>query len=277
MREPPVAVQTGSLLDRRNSGKLVASPGSYFIARARDLVLAPAYFRDRLPEDSYTTTADRHYHNLCGATYAAMMSAFELMWKVLYAKIIDAVPLYDDSLLDAVSTKNAVTTESVLAHREVGSVGGMIASSLGTWQTAETINGRYQDLLEYQPIAGDDREIVNELWQVRHVIVHNAGVVGPLDEYRLRGSGMQDKPLQLDAEYLEEAESELARIATSGVEGVGQRVLEDFVEELATGDWESDESVFEVLYRLAKIVGRNDEIPSVDEGVYEEVRAELRE
>ena len=276
MRVPSVASEAVNKTDLRNRAKLVASPGSYFVGRARELRLAAPYFLRNLQPGSYGGTASAHYYNLCGAAYAAMLSAFELMWKALFAGAINAFDFYDANLIDHSLTRDVITTESLLAHREEASVGDTLATSLGTWQKSELVNRRYLAAFQVQPIAGDDTDLVDKLWQVRHVIVHNAGVVGALESYRLKMGVRPGVSLQIDEEYLKYAERELGRVATAGVTLVGERLLRDFFDTAATGQWMEDQAIFTRLYQLGLIVPKTRDLPSVGDSGYIAAQSKYR-
>lgn len=99
MKYPRTASVAASRRDKRNRDKLERSPGSYFRGRARELVLAAPYFNDRLQRNSCSGTATAHYHNLCTASYSAILGAFEVMWKALFAGVINATDMYDENIV----------------------------------------------------------------------------------------------------------------------------------------------------------------------------------
>ena len=273
VRLPGVASEAVNKTDRRNRDKLDRSPGSYFLGRARELRLAAPYFLRNLREGRYGGTAYTHYHNLCGASYAAMLSAFEVMWKALYAGIVDAVATYDDNLVQHSHTRGVVTTESLLAHRSEQGAGGILASSLGTWQNSEAINLRYRAAFQIQPIANSDSDVVDQLWHVRYTVAHNSGVVGALEAYRLGSALKAGESLQIDEDYLKYAEKELVRIARAGVSVVGKRLLQDFFVTEATLDWQLDKKAFSRLYLLGIVVPKTKDLPTVTEQVYAKSKA----
>ena len=269
VRVPVVASEAVNRTDQRNREKLSKSPGSYFVGRARELQLAAPYFFKRLSPGAYGGTAYAHYHNLCGASYASMLSAFEVMWKALYAAIVDSTTFYDDNLVDHRLTRAVVTTESLLAHRGEGGAGGVLASSLGTWQNSETINTRYSAAFQVHPISSADSELVDQLWHIRHTLAHNSGVVGALEAYRLGSALNPGQSLQIDEDYLTYAESELARIARSGVKIVGTRLLQNYFVTEASGDWSQDQPVFSRLSLLGLVVPKTKDLPSLTQVMYE--------
>ena len=272
---PPVAADRLNVTDRRNREKLQKSPGSYFVGRARQLVLAAPYFYQRLREGAYGGTASGHYANLCGASYIAILGAFELMWRTLFARIVDLTDLYDADLLDNKAFRDAVNVEMLLAHREETSVGAVIAASLGTWQRSEVVNRFFQSALQVQPISGDDADLAVQLSQLRHVIAHGAGIVSSVDAYRLGGGAQPDTVLRIDKDYLEYTEGHLVQIVRDGVRRVADRVMSDWLRQRSTRSWASDQETFSKLYLLGAVVGRATDLPEVTEADYEKTRERL--
>ena len=274
-RLPPVASSPLSTTDQRHREKLERSPGSYFVGRCRQLVLAAPYFHERLRDGAYGGTASGHYFNLCGASYIAILGAFELTWRTLFSRIVDLTDLYDANLLGNKTFRDAVNIEMLLAHREETSVGGVIAASLGTWQRSEVVNRSYEDAFRVRPISDDDAELVDQLWQVRHVLAHGAGIVSSVDAYRLGGGAQPDTGLRIDKEYLEYTEQHLTRIVRDGVARVGNRVVSDWFKQRSTGSWDTDRRAFSDLYLLGIVVPRSKDLPEISEADYEEARARV--
>lgn len=270
---PKVASRAVNRTDRRNREKLRRSPGSYFVGRARELVLAAPYFLRNLGGGAYGGTASAHFHNLCGAAYVAMLSAFEVMWKALFAAVVDTTDVYDDRLVADSRLKDVVKTESLLAHREESSAGGVLAASLGTWQQSEFVNRIYEAAFQVQPIAANEMEVVDQLWQIRHVVAHGAGVASRLDSYRLRGIVEAGASLQIDERYLKYAERELVKVTRGGIARVGDRLLQDFFLRAATRNWEVDAAVFKRLKLLGTVVKKTQELPEVVEADYDAAQA----
>ena len=274
-RPPPATSSAKSTTDRRNREKLEKSPGSYFLGRCRQLVLAAPYFYERRREGTYVGTASEHYINLCGASYVAILGAFELTWRTLFARIVDLTDLYDANLLGEKTFRDSVNIEMLLAHREETSVGGVIAASLGTWQRSEMVNRRYEAAFRVRPIADDDAELVDQLWQVRHVLAHGAGIVSSVDAYRLGGDAESDTALRIDKEYLEYTEQHLTRIVRDGVARVGDRVVSDWFQQRSSGSWDTDRRAFSDLYLLGIVVPRDKNLPEISEADYQEAKARL--
>jgi hypothetical protein len=269
--DAPRVSESGTRRDRRLAEKLESSPGSFFVERGRDMTLAAPYFNDRLPDEAYSGTARRHLHNLCAAAYAVLLSSFELTWKTLYARIVDRTTAYDDRLLNW--NKASVSVESLLAHRDQASAGSMLASSLGTWQNPELVNDRYERLLGWKPFSNPQVKMLQDLWQLRHVVAHSSGILGSLDAYRVSWDLPVDSALQLDPEFLDDAYSELKGIVWQRVPALGANLLDDFFEVATTQTWDTDREDFTALYLLGQVVGQRQDLPEVDQPVYQQERA----
>ena len=265
--EPPNTTAGEAQKEQRLETKLRRSPGSYFRARARELVLAADYFKKRLPPGTYARTVRRHYHTLCGSTYAMLLSSFELTWKSLYARIIDATSMYDASLLQGNSVQ--ISTEAALAHKESPGAGVLISESIRGWQQVSSINKTFKQAFEIEPIDPAHEGDLRELWQIRHIIAHGSGVTSELDSYRLRRAIAPHRALQLDGDYLDRAETKLLTVATEGVERVGGRLLDDFFGRQPSPSWERDNEEFGRLYHLGLVVSQTTELPEADRATFD--------
>ena len=256
MTTVPTSPAGGTQKEQRLELKLRTSPGSYFIERARDLVLAPEYFYSRLPDNTYTGTSTAHKNRLCETTYASVLSAFELTWKTMFGLIVDLTPMYDKRLLNEKSTKDSVQLESLLAHRGENSIGHILAASLGVWQQPRMVNERFKALMEIEPLSSAHASELVELWQIRHVVAHNAGVITPLDAHRLNDMNLTGKSLRIDFDFLSKTERQLGTILRSGCQQVHKRVLCGAKEQRDDGKM-NDEEVAPLLL-AASIVNRSD-------------------
>ncbi len=265
MKYPATASEAATRTDQRNRDKLQRSPGSYFVGRTRELVLAAPYLKRNLRPNAYGGTATAHFHNLCAASYAMVLSAFEVTWKSLFAGVIDAVDIFDERITSDKRFREAITPESVLAHREERSPGGVIASSMGTWQRSEVINSNFEAAFSVRPIDNESAPLVDQFWQLRHIVAHGAGVVGVLDSYRLAGEVDAGMSLQIDSDYLKYAEKELAGVVTGGVRRVSDAVLRRYFARNESRNWTTSASMFSQLYLLGLVVPKTQDLPAVTE------------
>lgn len=250
--------------ERRLSDKLERSPGSFFKARARDLVLAADYANERLPANAYGTTSRRHYHTVCGATYAVLLSSFELSVKSLYACIIETTSRYDERLKG--DKKLTIRPELILANREVAGAGDVFASQWNAWQAPSEVNDRFRSLMEIDPLDNAAVADLEKLWQVRHVIAHSSGVTSRLDRHRLGGPIEADRALVIDGSYLEVVEHRLLAIMRAAVEVVGIRLLDDYF--AGQPAWATNEGEFTDLFLLGRVVSQTQDLPEVTEASF---------
>lgn len=255
--------------ERRLSDKLERSPGSFFKARARDLVLAAGYANDRLPGNAYGGTSQRHYHTVCGATYAVLLSSFELTIKSLYARSIDCTGRYDDRLKG--DTKLTIKPELILANRDVTGAGDVFASQWNAWQAPTEVNQRFCKLIEINPLDNTAVAALEKLWQIRHVIAHSSGVTSRLDRHRLGGAIEADRALVIDGDYLAVVEERLLAIMTSAAAVVGKRLLDDYFDRNPA--WDTEQVEFTALLLLGRVVGQTQDLPEVTEADFDAEQA----
>ncbi|MCZ7628532.1 MAG: hypothetical protein M5U19_05525 [Microthrixaceae bacterium] len=112
--------------------------------------MAADYADGRLPDNAYVATRRRHYHTVCGATYAVLLSSFELSIKSLYARIIDRTSRYDGRLKG--DTKLTIRPELILANRDVAGAGDVFASQWNARQAPTEVNQRFCKLIGINPL-----------------------------------------------------------------------------------------------------------------------------
>ncbi len=139
----------------------------------------------------YQAPLDRHLRRLNSMVVLSFVEAFERFLKELAASIVDLVaPHTLDDRLGKFQVKGAI----LAAHFEEKTLGRAVCES-STWLDCREINGRFRDLLARPFVEGnyelfkaksDRRTLVDVLWQLRHSIVHNAGVITKSDALKLR-------------------------------------------------------------------------------------------
>ena len=124
-----------------------------------------------------------------------------------------------------------------MPDRGEGSIGQVLAASLGggVWQQPRLVNERFLALMEVEPLGKSHAPRLAELWQIRHVIVHNTGVVTPFDAHRLNDATLAGKALRIDLDFLDDIESELVDILTEGCTRIEERIICDSKEQLSKG------------------------------------------
>ena len=137
----------------------------------------------------YASVYERHLANLRRMALASLVESFERFLKELAILCIDSlVSFVNDDRFDEFSAKGG----QIAFHLAAGSVGKALCES-DTWVTNRTTNDRFKKLLklpfgdnweslfpdENQPPPGerDRARTLSILWQVRHTITHNVGVI----------------------------------------------------------------------------------------------------
>jgi hypothetical protein len=144
----------------------------------------------------YQAVVDRHIGRVYRTAVVELVEVFERFLKQSAAVCIDAVaPFVVDDRFNEFSVKGTV----LAAHFDAKGLGEALCES-DTWLNCEVINKRFRktlelptpggagfDLLSRDNAANRDRyETLSLLWQVRHTIVHNVGVVTRSDATKLR-------------------------------------------------------------------------------------------
>jgi len=149
----------------------------------------------------YHAVFDRHMTRLRRMAFVAMIEAFERFINELAIVCVDRLaPYINDGRFDEFSATGGEIASSFAS----GSVGQALCDSK-TWLDNQTINSRFRKLLK-DPYSENDRpwnvflfprgsqgtveerneaEAVAVLWQVRHTIVHNTGLLTNSDSLKL--------------------------------------------------------------------------------------------
>jgi hypothetical protein len=175
------------------------SPLLHYRRKANDAHNLLAYVERNLSRvRTYQGPRDKHLRLLSRMTLLGVVEAFERFLKETAALCIDHVAPHvaDDRFADF-----KVHGDRLAAHFGEGSVGMALAES-DTWLDCESINRRFQRVLadpfrkdtkfflvpsEHQERGEGWRHTTLEVvFQVRHTIVHNAGVLTKSDAAKLR-------------------------------------------------------------------------------------------
>ncbi|NQT40118.1 MAG: hypothetical protein HQ581_21685 [Planctomycetes bacterium] len=174
-------------------------PLSHFNRSLTDLWNFRAYTERKVQEsDHYPTAVARHFATLDRMLLVHFVESFERFLKELAAVCVDhlAKRILDDRFRDF-----HISPGELAAHFEAGTIGKALCES-GTWLNCNLINDRFRRMLT-DPFQGagdfwlfpktqqpaDERfryPVVSLLWQLRHTIVHNVGVVTHSDALKLR-------------------------------------------------------------------------------------------
>ena len=148
----------------------------------------------------YQRPYDRHFHRLSSMALVAMVEAFERFIKETAAVCIDHLGAL---VLDDRWNVFRLDADDLAAHFSERSLGKSLCES-DTWLSCATIDERFRRILA-DPFSRDSkkkffflptdaqvpgegwrRDTLNIVWQLRHTIVHNAGVITRSDAAKLR-------------------------------------------------------------------------------------------
>jgi hypothetical protein len=149
-------------------------------------------------EEVYDAVYQRHCAQLRRLVLADLLESFERFLKELAAVAIDLLaPYVADDRFDEFAPR----AESVAAFVNANSIGRAVCES-GTWLKSSTINERFRTLLRehfganwehlfpesnQQPATERRRAAtLNILWQVRHNLAHNVGMITDSDAMKFR-------------------------------------------------------------------------------------------
>jgi len=167
-----------------------SSPIRHFDRNANAIMSTLRYIEGHLAlAGFYESVYERHLANLRRMALASLVESFERFLKELAVLCIDSlVQFVSDDRFDEFSAKGGQIAFLLTA----GSVGKALCES-DTWVTNKTTNERFKKLLklpfgenweslfpeENQPPRGerDRARSLSILWQVRHTITHNVGVI----------------------------------------------------------------------------------------------------
>jgi hypothetical protein len=201
------------------------------------------------------------------------MAAFEWCVKDFIAQVLDTTDVYDERVEDA----KWITLDKsrVLAQREAtASAGAVLIHPTQGWHDPSTLNQRFRDLFDRQPVANDELDTLYRLWLVRHSVVHNGGYVTRHDAYRMKAPNLSEKTVRLTPEFVESTADFLARIVRRLGDPVGSAVLNDWFRDRAVGTFADDKLPYRKLKLILTVEERRaQELPVPSESDYEADRA----
>jgi hypothetical protein len=176
------------------------SPILHFELTTGDVERTLAYFERKTElSPSHSGIAGRHLGRLRQMALVSLIETLERFLKELASECIDVLaPLTADDRLDTFR----VSGGAIAGHFGADTLGRALCES-GTWLDCKSINDRFRDMLSdpsssppllppfqlFRQQPADERERYDTLqlvWQLRHTVVHNVGVVTQSDAVRLR-------------------------------------------------------------------------------------------
>lgn len=158
------------------------------------------YFKRQLKRTNvYNAASNRHMQHLRVMTFLSLVESFERLLKELAANCIDQVGgLVLDDRLNVFTLKGDAFASQ---YSGGGSLGKTLCDPV-TWCDCDSANDRFRRILAKPyhkgdfyvfPRAGqqpkqlrDKYELMSVIWQLRHSIVHNCGVLTTSDAHKLR-------------------------------------------------------------------------------------------
>jgi len=140
----------------------------------------------------YPAVRDRHFITLNNMVLVNLIQSFERFIKDLAAVCVDHL---FDRTIDGRFDEPQVRGSSLAAHFAGSSPGKALCES-GTWLDCKGINERFKDYLRHPTNVhsifhvfapgSDTFRIMSLIWQLRHTVVHNVGVLTRSDAAKLR-------------------------------------------------------------------------------------------
>jgi hypothetical protein len=176
------------------------SPWGHYRRSSTDAWNLVVYMTRNVSRTNYYPKAfDRHINRLHSMSLAQLVGAFERLLKELAAVCINEISDFTlDGRLDEFSVKGSVAS----AHFRNSNIGSALCET-DTWLNCKNINDRFRKLLadpfetgsfyvfpsggSQQPEAERFRyELITAVFQLRHTLVHNLGVLTESDTTKLR-------------------------------------------------------------------------------------------
>jgi hypothetical protein len=169
------------------------APISHYILSSSAAISMRRYMMKKLEETAhYSAVREKHFVALNNMVLVHLIQSFERFIKDLAAVCVDHL---FDRTIDGRFDEPQVRGSSLAAHFAGSSPGKALCES-GIWLDCKAINERFKDYLRHPTDAqsvfhvfapnSDMFRIMNLIWQLRHTIVHNVGVITRSDAAKLR-------------------------------------------------------------------------------------------
>lgn len=177
-----------------------ASPLPHYRRTSTDLWNAFLYIgrnldQLKLHQDLYDAVLQKHLSRVNGMILVNLIETFERYLKESAALCVNSIA---QTVLDDRFDTFKLKGSAIAAHFHADTLGQSLCESM-TWLNCDDINTRFRDLLAdpfengrfllfpKQPAANKQRfETLSIIWQIRHTLVHNVGVITHSDAIRLR-------------------------------------------------------------------------------------------
>jgi hypothetical protein len=244
-------------------------PIRHFERYVDEALLLLSYLDDHIdPGDVYEAVYDRHLGHLRRLVLLELIESFERFLKELASLCVDLLATYTaDDRFDEFLPKRG---DTIAAFVNASSIGKALCES-DTWIRNSTINSRFASLLKEPsaakweclfPLRGESPAGEREraatlaiLWQVRHNLAHNLGVVTHSDAMKFRvlvgGSVTPDRRLFPTADDLRYVKRFLSETANRVNQRVGARLAE-----ILTMFHTTDPGLFDARAKADEVSGR---------------------
>lgn len=227
------------------------------------------YIDDHIdPDDVYEAVYSRHLGHLRRMVLAELIESFERFLKELASVCVDFLAPYtaDDRFSEFVPKRS----DKIAAFVNAPSVGKALCES-DTWLNNQTINTRFASLLmdpsgadweflfpqsnQHPAVERERAATLAILWQVRHNLAHNVGVITHSDSMKFRvlvgGPVAADRRLFPSMDDLRYIKRFLSESAARTNQRVGNRLAE-----LLTGFHAVDPTLFDAQARANEVSQR---------------------
>ncbi len=169
------------------------APIDHYVLASNSSVNMRRYIMQKLESTGhYPAVRDRHFVSLNNMVLVNLIQSFERFIKDLAAVCVDHL---FDRTIDGRFDEPQVRGSSLAAHFAGSSPGKALCES-GTWLDCKGINERFKDYLRHPTNVhsifhvfapgSDTFRIMSLIWQLRHTVVHNVGVLTRSDAAKLR-------------------------------------------------------------------------------------------
>jgi hypothetical protein len=173
-----------------------AAPLTHYRRSGADIWNLLLYVERNLAQlELYPAVLRRHLGRLNGMILISLIEAFERYLKEIAAVCVDSIAPY---VLDERFNAFRVQGSSLAAHYGANTLGKSLCEAI-TWLNCSEVNDRFKKLLSHPftvgnfeifarqpPIELQRFETLNIIWQLRHTVVHNVGVITNSDAIKLR-------------------------------------------------------------------------------------------
>ncbi|AFY37578.1 hypothetical protein Lepto7376_1221 [[Leptolyngbya] sp. PCC 7376] len=199
--------------------------------------------------------------NLLNAMIALLMGHFETYQKYLFAGCFERSILFEE--FDAsiffkdIGFKKDVNIKSnhLLAYRgDSLSVGILLADNLTDWHNPVSVNSYFNAFgLKVQVFTNHEIELLRNLWQIRHSIVHTAATITKADAQKKQCKQLNDyagKNIVFKASTMFELKKNLLTL----VNGVNKRLEDAFLEKISPDASDQDKNEFKQFFQCGTSV-----------------------